>query len=104
MSAALCEAMPTSHGQKRSARRRPGSPRQAAVSDFLERVVRVALVPQLDPQVAVQPRAVPHDERLEGRGAAQLGAPHELGVVGSSTSRGSTRRSCAGFAWSHHLR
>ncbi len=48
---------------------------------FLQRVVRVALVPQLDSQVPLQPRPVPYDQRLEGRDATQLRPPHELGVL-----------------------
>ena len=41
----------------------------------------VALVPELDPQIAVEPTSVPNDERFEGGDAAELRAPYELGVV-----------------------
>ena len=68
---------------------------------FLQRVVRVALVPQFDAQIAVQPRAVPDDERLERSGAPQLGPPHELGVVVLAAKGGSSRFAC-GLRWSHH--
>ena len=54
---------------------------------LLQCVVRVALVPQLDAQVAVEPGAVAHDERLEGRGAPELGPSDELGVVVLVTER-----------------
>ena len=68
---------------------------------FLQRIVRVALVPQFDAQIAVQPRAVPDDERLERSGAPQLGPPHELGVVVLAAKRGSSRFACS-LRWSHH--
>ena len=48
---------------------------------LLQRIVRVALVPQLYAQVAVEPRAVAHHERLERGRAPELSPPHELGVV-----------------------
>ena len=48
---------------------------------FLQRVMCVALVAQLDSQVAVEPRPVPHDQRFERAHASQLRAPHELGVL-----------------------
>ena len=75
-----------------------GKPAPSRRQRFLQRVVRVALVPQLDSQVAVQPRPMPYDQRFEGRRAPQLRAPHELGVLDLDVSLDTRSDAGCGFA------
>jgi hypothetical protein len=60
----------------------------------------VALVVQLDSQVAVEPWPVPDDQRFERRHAPQLRPPHELGVVDLEVSLDASFRS--GLRVRHH--
>ena len=45
--------------------------------------MRVALVPQLQQEVAMEAVAVTHHKLLEGRSAAELRPADELGVIGA---------------------